>query len=240
MAFQHQRTPRNRLLAALPHVDLARLLPRLEPIALTFRQVLITRGEQVRDIVFPETGWTSNLITFENGDAGEVGLIGREGMVGLPVLFGDDRGLARTIVQGGGSALRLDVATFRHCLDEIPSLRTRLFRYALALQAQISQVAACNGRHHTAQRLARWLLMAHDRAQGDAFTMTHELLAMMLGVRRAGVTVAARSLQQAGFIRYDRGIMEITNRLGLKTTACECYHVVEREFARLLGPEATA
>jgi CRP-like cAMP-binding protein len=228
--------PRNRLLAALPSGELEHLLPRLEPVELVFRQVLIAPGEPIEAVFFPETGWTSTLIIFGSGDAGEVGLVGREGMIGAPLLFGDDRGHTRTIVQATGTALRVEAAAFRS-LHGLPALRARLLRYALALHAQVSQIAACNGRHPMAQRLARWLLMAHDRAESDAFPMTHELLAVMLGVRRAGITLAAGALQRAGFIRYDRGIMEITDRPGLEAAACECYGAMEREFVRLMRVE---
>lgn len=234
MAVQCQRIPRNRLLAALPSRELEPLLPQLEPVELVFRQVLIAPGAAIDAVFFPETGWASTLITFAGGDAGEVGLIGREGMIGTPLLLGDDRGPTRTIVQAAGTALRLDAAAFRHCIAEFPALQARLLRYTLALHAQVSQVAACNGRHAIARRLARWLLMAHDRAESDAFPMTHELLAAMLGVRRAGITLAAGGLQRAGLIRYDRGILEITDRPGLEAAACECYSAVEREFGRLL------
>ena len=117
-----------------------------------------------------------------------------------------------------------------------PALRTLLLRYALAHHGQVARTAACNGRHHTEQRLARWLLMAHDRAEGDDFPMTHEFLSMMLGVRRAGVTVAAGALQRAGLIRYERGSIEAVNRPGLEAAACECHGIVQRAYDRLLGP----
>src|SRR3954452_4510715 len=119
--------------------------------------------------------------------------------------------------------------------DRIPALRTLLLRYALVHQEQVARTAACNGRHHIDQRLARWLLMAHDRAEGDDFPMTHEFLSMMLGVRRAGVTVSAGSLSKAGFIRYERGRIEVTDRPGLESVACECYGIVRRASDRLFG-----
>ena len=144
--------------------------------------------------LFPETGWCSNLVSLEDGDFGEVGLIGREGLVGLPLVYGDDRSSAESMAQAPGTALRLDADAFRAALDESPALRALLLRFALAFQAQVAQTAACNGRHPVEQRLARWLLMAHDRAEGDTFPITHEFLSMMLGVRRAGVTVAAGAL----------------------------------------------
>ncbi|MFC7738596.1 Crp/Fnr family transcriptional regulator [Roseomonas sp. GCM10028921] len=131
--------------------------------------------------------------------------------------------------------LRLEAGTFRRALDEIPALRTLLLRYTLAFQQQVAQTAACNGHHALDQRLARWLLMAHDRAEGDEFPMTQEFLAMMLCVHRPGVTLAARLFQQAGLIRYGQGQMRITDREGLEGAACECYATVRYQFQKLLG-----
>jgi CRP-like cAMP-binding protein len=228
--------PRNRLLAALPQEDLARLRPRLELVDLPLRHVLHAPDAPIGAVYFPETGWISMLATLESGDAAEVGLIGREGMVGLPLLFGTDRSPFEAMAQMGGTALRLDAAAFRDALEDSPALRALLLRYALAFSTQVSWTAACNGRHHIEQRLARWMLMGHDRSESDDFPMTHEFLSMMLGVRRAGVTVAAGALQRAGLIRYDRGRMAITDRPGLEAAACECHENVRRESARPLGP----
>jgi CRP-like cAMP-binding protein len=158
-------------------------------------------GEPIAAVHFSETGCVSMLAALEDGNDAEVGVIGSEGMVGLPVLLGADRDDIEAMVQCPGTALRMDAAAFRAELERTPALRTLLLRYALAHHGQGARTAACNGRHHTEQRLARWLLMAHDRAEGDDFPMTHEFLSMMLGVRRAGVTVAAGALQRAGLIR---------------------------------------
>jgi CRP-like cAMP-binding protein len=171
----------------------------------------------------------------EDGDAAEVGLAGYEGMVGLPVLLGADHDDIEAMVQMPGTALRMDAQAFREELERIPAFRTLLLRYALVHHGQVVRTAACNGRHHIDQRLARWLLMAHDRASGDEFPMTHEFLSLMLGVRRAGITVAAGTLQKAGFIRYDRGRIEVTDRPGLESVACECYGIVRRAQDQLLG-----
>jgi len=231
-------TPRNRLLAALPPEDLARLWPRLQPVELVFRSTLQAPEELITAVYFPETGCISRLAPMDDGDSAEVGLIGPDGMVGLAVLLGGDSESFETLVQVPGTALRMDAAAFREALEGIPSLRARLLRYALAHFEQVARTAACNGRHNSEQRLARWLLMAHDRVEGDEFPMTHEFMAMMLGVRRAGVTVAARTLQKAGLIRYERGRMEITDRPGLEATTCECYGIARRANDRLLGPSA--
>lgn len=232
--------PRNRLLAALPPGDLARLLPHLRPVEYPLRHVLHAPDEPIAAVHFFETGWVSMLAGLDDGDSAEVGLVGREGMAGLPLLLGADRSPLEAMVQAGGTALRLEAAAFRDCLHGVPALRTLLLRYALAFTAQVSQTAACNANHGIEQRLARWMLMAHDRAEGDEFPMTHEFLSMMLGVRRAGVTVAAGVLQRAGYIHYDRGRMAVTDRPGLEAAACECHGTVRREFERLLGPAAAA
>jgi CRP-like cAMP-binding protein len=176
------------------------------------------------------------LAHLEDGDAAEVGVVGREGFVGLPLLLGGDGDDLEGMVQAPGTALRMGAAAFRTVLEDVPALRTLLLRYALVHHGQVARTAACNGRHHTDQRLARWLLMAHDRTTGnDEFPMTHEFLSMMLGVRRAGVTMAAGQLQKAGFIRYERGCVEVTDRPGLESVACECYGVVRRASDILLG-----
>jgi CRP-like cAMP-binding protein len=228
--------PRNRLLAALQPQALAALRPRLQHVQLHLRQTLHRPGEPIAAVHFPETGWVSMLAPLDDGDAAEVGVVGREGMLGLPVLLGADNDDIEAMVQTPGTALRMDAAAFRGELERSPALRTLLLRYALVHHGQVARTAACNGRHHTEERLARWLLIAHDRAEGDDFPMTHELLSMMLGVRRAGVTVAAGALQRAGLIRYERGRIEITDRPGLESASCECYGVVRRAYDRLLGP----
>jgi len=228
---------RNRLLTALPPKDLAQIWPRLEAVELPFRQVLHAPGKPIPAVYFPETGYASMLAYMEDGDAAEVGMIGREGFVGLPVLLGTDHDDIEAMVQSPGTALRMNTLAFQAELERIPAFRTLLLRYALVHHGQVARTAACNGRHYTEQRLARWLLMAHDRSEGDEFPMTHEFLSMMLGVRRAGITVAAGQLQKAGFIRYDRGRIQITDRPGLESTTCECYGIVRRASDQLLGPE---
>ena len=226
--------PRNRLLAALPPDDLARLWPRLEAVELSLRKVLHAPGQPITAVYFPETSYVSMLAYMDGGDAAEVGLIGYEGMVGLPVLLGADHDDIEGMVQMPGSALRMDAQAFREDLERLPAFRTLLLRYALVHHGQVARTAACNGRHHVDQRLARWLLMAHDRFTGNEFPMTHEFLSMMLGVRRAGITVAAGQLQKAGLIHYERGRIEVTDRPGLESVACECYGVVRRAYECLI------
>jgi CRP-like cAMP-binding protein len=238
MAFPDQPTPapRNRLLAALPSDSLAQLWPKLTPVELPLRQTLHEAGRPITTVYFPETGWVSMVATLEDGDGAEVGIIGREGIVGLPVVLGTDHDDLEAMVQCPGTAMSLDADVLRRELGSNPALQSVMLRYVLVHLGQVARTAACNGRHHTDQRLARWLLTAHDRSEGDDFPMTHEFLSMMLGVRRAGVTVAAGALQRAGLIRYRQGRIEITDRPGLENAACECYGVVRRASDQLLGP----
>jgi CRP-like cAMP-binding protein len=229
--------PRNRLLAALPADSLLRLRPKLSRAELPLRQVLHRPEVPINTVYFPEHGWCSMVAYLEDGDAAEVGLIGFEGMVGLPVVLGDEFDDLEAMVQGPGTAFSLGAAALRRAMADDPALRDLLLRYALVHHGQVARTAACNGRHQTEQRLACWLLMAHDRADGDEFPMTHEFLAMMLGLRRAGVTVAAGMLQKAQFIRYERGRIEVTDRPGLESIACECYGITRRACDRLFnGP----
>ncbi len=239
MASSHLSAPstRNRLLMALPPESLARLWPRLEAVEMPLRAVLHPAGERIQAVYFPETGWVSMLALMEDGDGAEVGLIGGEGVVGYAAVLGAESDDLEAMVQAGGTALRIGVPALREEMERLPDLRRLLLRYTLVHLGQVARTAACNGRHLTDQRLARWLLMAHDRSERDDFPMTHEFLSMMLGVRRAGVSVAAAQLQRAGFIKYERGTITVTDRPGLESAACECYGVVRRAQARLLAPE---
>jgi CRP-like cAMP-binding protein len=235
MALSALTLPRNRLLAALPPDSLARLQPKLELVELPLRQVLHEPEVPIETVYFPESGWISMLAYMEDGDAAEEGLIGIEGMVGLSVLLADEVDDLEAMVQAPGQALSLSADALRTAMDEDPDLRHLLLRYALVFHGQVARTAACNGRHGINERLARWLLMAHDRAGADEFPMTHEFLSMMLGVRRAGVTMAAGVLQKAQFIRYEYGRMEVTDRPGLESASCECYGMQRRALDRLLG-----
>ena len=172
-------------------------------------------------VLFPESGMVSLVATLDDGEHIEVGIAGREGLVGLPLVFGDDRSLVEARVQMEGTTLRIGAAALRDEMEQSDALRTLLLRYALAFHAQITLSAACNARHAIEQRLARWLLIAHDRVEGNDFPMTHEFISMMLGVRRPGVTIAAGILQKAGLIHYARGRMAVTDRPGLEATSCE-------------------
>ena len=175
--------------------------------------------------------------TTANGQAAEVGTIGNEGLVGLPLVFGDDRAPTSVYVQVPGAGLRMK-ALLKKELARSASMRTVMLRYAHAFFNQVAQSAACNHFHSLEQRCCRWLLMTHDRMQSDEFLLTQEFLAMMLGVRRTGVTAAAGALQRAGLIRYKRGNVTIIDRRGLIRRSCECYGVSKKEFDRLLCDRA--
>ena len=230
----HPSAVRNQLLAALPSGVLAQLLPEMQPAALDLREVLHATETSIKAAYFVETGWVSMIARLEDGLSAEVGLVGREGMVGLPLVFGVEISGLDALVQSPGTALRMEAGAFRHALDEHPPLRALLFRYGEFMRAQVTQTAACNGNHGLEQRLARWLLMSHDRANGDHFLMTHEFLATMLCVHRPSVTVAARILQRAGLIRYGAGAITIVDRSGLEAAACECHGAVRRQYQKLL------
>jgi CRP-like cAMP-binding protein len=234
---QQRRPPprsRNRLLAALPPEDLAELWPQLELVPLVIPHVLYVRGEPISAVHFIESGWVSKVARLEGGDLAEVGLVGREGMVGLPLALGADAASHEALVQGPGTALRMSAGAFGHAQAGSVAFHRLLLRYALAFQAQVAQTAACNGRHKLEERLARWLLMAHDRADGNELPLTQEFLSMMLCVRRSGVAIAAGILQKAGLIQYARGRVTVIDRAGLEVAACECHRTVRREYDRLL------
>jgi CRP-like cAMP-binding protein len=227
----------NRLLDLLPPSQLDRLRPHLTAEALVLDQTLQERGKRVETVVFPISGMISIVAMMRDGAAVEVGLVGREGMLGVPAVLGDEVSLNEAMVQIPGSALRMPAAVLEREAQASPPLRAILLRYVQAYLNSATQSAACNRAHLLEQRLARWLLTARDRTGSDRLPLTHELIAMMLGVRRAGVTVAAQSLQSAGFIHYAHGRITIADREGLAVAACECYEVTRREYARLLGAD---
>ena len=228
----------NRLLGLLPPRDYRRLSPHLQRIPLGYRQSLYRANKPIGFVYFIETGVGSLVNTMANGEAAEVGTIGNEGVVGLPLLFGDDRAPTSVYVQVPGAGLRMKVALFNKELARSASMRRVMLRYAHAFFNQVAQSAACNHFHSLEQRCCRWMLMTHDRMQSDEFLLTQEFLAMMLGVQRTGVSAAAGALQQAGLIRYKRGNVTIIDRRGLLQRSCECYGVSKREFDRLLGNRA--
>ncbi len=229
----------NRLLDLLPPRDYERLRPHLQPVTLEYRKSLYRARKPLGFVYFIETGVGSLVNTMAGGDAAEVGTIGNEGLVGLPLLLGDDRAPTGVYVQVPGTGLRMKATLFQKEMARSASMRTVMLRYVHAFFNQVAQSAACNHFHSLQQRCCRWLLMTHDRMHSDEFLLTQEFLAMMLGVQRTGVTAAAGALQRAGLIRYRRGIITILDRRGLERSSCECYGISKREFDRLLGGRAT-
>jgi CRP-like cAMP-binding protein len=217
----------NRLLAALPRKDYQKLLPALEPVTLAFQEVLYEPNARIRHVYFPNDCFISMLTTVDADRAAEVGLIGSEGMIGVPVALGAAVSPFRAVVQGGGTAMRMKVADFRRDFSESAALRRELFLFTHLLMIQIAQTAACNRYHVVTQRMARWLLMTRDRVNSNEFRITQEFLALMLGVRRSRVSVAAGSLQERKLIGYRRGTVTILDQIGLEAAACVCYKTVK-------------
>ena len=224
----------NGLLGALAAYDLDSLRPHLHAVALTHRQALSKPGTLIEDVYFVQDGMVSLVQPLENGAMIEVGMIGNEGFVGVPVLLGADTSPLEAMVQIPGSALRMQASAFREEVDHRRILLGLLLRYTQALHIQVSLSAGCNGRHTLPERLARWLLMARDRASSDDLPLSHEFLSMMLGVRRAGVTVTVGTLKSAGLINNSHGRVTIIDRQGLEAASCECYRTVRTEYDRLL------
>jgi CRP-like cAMP-binding protein len=229
----------NRLLAALAPKDLDALRAQLEPVPLPHKQTLSYPGAPIEHVYFVEEGMVSLVQPLQGGMI-EVGMIGKEGFLGVPVLLGADTSPLEAMVQIPGSALRVEASAFREEAGRSTALSGLLLCYAQALQVQVSVSAACNGRHALAERLARWLLTARDRAPSDELPLGHEFLSMMLGVRRAGVTVALGTLRSAGLIRNTHGRVTIIDRYGLKAASCECYRIVRSEYERLFAQERIA
>ncbi len=224
----------NRLLAALPDELLTPLLGKCSRVPLISRQVLYKADDAITSVYFPETGMISLVANLEEGVQAEVGIIGREGLLGTSLICGVDIAFNEAMVQIPGTALCMSAETFRQELEEA-TLKGLLQLYSVSLLIQVSQTAACNGRHGLEQRLARWLLMAADRVDGDELPLTQEFMALMLGVHRPSITVTAGILQRAGLIRYASGMITVLDRASLEASACECYRTVQRRSARLLG-----
>ena len=203
------------------------MLSGLEPVKLEYGQVLYEPTGLIRHVYFPIDCLVSLLTAVDNGRVLEVGMVGNEGMVGMPMVLGIGESAVRALVQGGGTAMRMPASRFRTEFNKNILLQRALFRYTHLLMAQVSQTAACNRFHEAEGRLARWLLMTSDRLHTDEFLLTHEFLAHMLGVRRVGVTKAAEGLRRKKLIVYSRGHITILDRKNLEKAACVCYRIVK-------------
>jgi CRP-like cAMP-binding protein len=222
----------NRVLASIPIKESVRLRSQLELVRLDFGQVLYEPGGTIKHVYFPLDCLISLLTAVDKRRTLEVGMVGNEGMAGMPFILGMGVSGVRALVQGGGSALRIASVPFRLEFSRNLALQQALYRYTYALMAQISQTAACNRFHSAEARLARWLLMTRDRVESDEFPLTHEFLAHMLGVRREGVTEAASALKRRKLIGYRRGQIQILDVARLKTRSCMCYSIVKAVFER--------
>lgn len=232
---RQDRPSGNALLSVVPDDERALLEPHLERVPLEFKQVLQEIDEPLSHLWFLRTGVSSILTEMADGSIVEVATIGREGIVGLQIVLEARQSAQRTIIQIPGEADRLLARTYIDLRARLPVLNALLLRCAMSLMSQIAQGSACNRLHPIEARCARWLLLTHDRVDGDAFPLTHEFLAQMLGVTRPSVTIAAGMLQKAGLIRYTRGEITIVDRSGLESASCECYDLITAEFRRLIG-----
>ena len=230
----------NRLLSLLSDQDYERLRPHLSHVIFDYRKSLYEASRPIEQVYFPVDGVASLVITTADGASAEVGTIGSEGFVGLPICFGDRDAPSSVYVQVPGTALKLDARTFRAEFERSPTLNLILLRYAHAFFNQVAQSAACAHLHRVQQRCCRWLLMTRDRMPSDDFLLTHEFLGMMLGVRRTTVTDVMGSLQKAGLVRYRRGHVTILDHEALHHRTCECYEISKVEFDRMLGDTAIA
>jgi CRP-like cAMP-binding protein len=236
MSSDHQASPTaNRILNALSHDEYAHLSSHLEYVKMSVGEVLYHPDETITHVYFPNSGTVSIVSSFEDGDSVEVGMVGNEGMFGVCVFLGSLRTPLEAIVQLAGDGLRMPADMLRHEFKKGGQLQDLLLRYTQAFITQIAHSAACNRAHDVNGRLSKWLLMCQDRSHSKDLELTHEFISEMLGIRRAGVTVAAGQLKQAGLISYNRGKITIIDREGLEAVSCECYPIMKKEFIRLLS-----
>ncbi len=221
--------PANRLLAALPAREYQRLLPELEPVPLAFAQIIYSPGDTINHVYFPNDSIVSLLAAEDHHASLEVGMIGNEGMTGISVFMGVNTSRTLALVQGAGTALKMKAATLRKESDSLGPFHRLLHRYTHSLLTQMSLSSACNRFHTLNGRLARWLLMSHDRIGTDEFRLTQDFMSTMLGVRREGVNKVAGELQRDKLIRYSRGHIAILNRPGLEKLSCTCYRIIKEE-----------
>ena len=226
----------NRLIAALPSASRRALLAHCTEVELVFAEVLAQAGEECRYVYFPMTGFISVVAVLDDHARLEVGIIGDEGMLGSSLILGVNVSPLHAVVQGGGPAWRMSAASFRREVARSPALRLSIQRYIYVLMSQFAQAAICIRYHVIQARLARWLLMTRDRAHATHFILTHEFLAYMLGVRRVGITIAAKSLEASGVIDYERGKITILDEPALEAAACRCYGQAKAVYQQILMP----
>ncbi len=232
----NQNTGRkNFLLASLPDVEFDRVQSHLHPESLKLGQVLYESGDKLDYVYFPTTSIISLLYVMENGGTAEIGVVGNDGILGIALFMGGDTTPNRAVVQSAGEAFKMRAKDLRAEFTLGGVFHNLLLRYTQALITQISQTAVCNRLHSVEQQLCRWLLLSHDRLNSDILVMTHDLISNMLGVRREGITLAAKKLSARKLIKNVRGTMTILDRRGLEEAVCECYDVVNNEYNRLLG-----
>jgi CRP-like cAMP-binding protein len=219
----------NLILLSLPRQECAQILPCLEFLRMKLHQVMHEVGEVIRSAYFINSGLASVLAVQPDGKSVEVGLVGKEGFVGLPILFGFKTSALRVVTQGDGTAYRVDVPTLLKVLPGCPELEKRLQRFSMIMAMQSTQLAACNRLHDVEERLARWLMMSHDRIDSQTMPLTQEFLGQMLGTRRSSVSLAASILQKAGMITYTRGNVTILDRGKLQEAACDCYDIIQQQ-----------
>lgn len=233
--MNYQQDPKqNRLLAALPPAEFERLAPHLDLVAMPLGDVLYESGNPLQHAYFPTSAIASLHYVMENGATSEIAGVGNEGMLGISLLMGGNTTPSQAIVQTAGHGYRLKARLLMEEFNRAGPMMRLMLRYTQALMTQISQTAVCNRHHSVEQQLCRWLLLTLDRLPSNELTMTQELIAGMLGVRREGITETAGNLQRAGLISYRRGHITVLDRSGLESHACECYQVVKKEFHRLL------
>src|SRR5689334_20971337 len=220
----------NKILLRLSSEQFQQVLPELELVRLRIHQVITEAGETMKSGYFVNTGILSILAVQPNGKSVEVGLIGKEGFLGLPLLVGYRTSPTRVVTQADGSAYRCDAQTLKRVIRECPELETQLHRFGHQLAMQTTQIAACNRLHDVEERLARWILMTQDRVSAKELPLTQEFLSLMLGTRRSSVTIAAGTLQKAGLISYTRGSITVLNRKKLEEAACDCYGIVQQQL----------
>ncbi len=225
----------NHLLAALPTAEFERIAPHLELVAMPLGEVLYESSGQLQHVYFPATAIVSLHYVMENGASSEIAGVGNEGVLGISLFMGGNTTPSRAIVQTAGHGYQLKTQLLMEEFNRGGVTQHLLLRYTQALITQVSQTAVCNRHHSVKQQLCRWLLLTLDRLPSNELTMTQELIAGMLGVRREGITEVAGHLQKAGFIRYRRGHITVLDRSGLESCACECYAVVKKELSRLLS-----